>query len=76
MINQDGIDAGPLPADRPQTARADASARGQKHRRGPERAAWQRPTIARFGFELTLSDAGSGIGNGASTAGSGVPIGG
>jgi len=60
MINQDGIDAGPLPADRPQTARADASARGQKHHRGPERAAWQRPTIARFGFELTLSDAGSG----------------
>ena len=72
MINQDGIDGGPLSADGPQTAEADASARDQKHRRGAERAAWQRPTITRFGFELTLEDPGSG---GVGAAGPGGPAG-
>jgi len=76
MINQDGIDAGRQPADDPQTAAAHASRRDQEQRSGVQRAAWRRASISRFGFELTLSDAGSGIGNGASTAGSGVPIGG
>jgi hypothetical protein len=63
MINQDGIDAGPRPADNPQTAPARAPTRDQEHRGVAQRGAWRRPTITRFGFELTLSDSGSVGGN-------------
>jgi len=73
MINQDGIDAGRQPAGDPQTPVAHASRRDQEQRSGVQRAAWRRASISRFGFELTLSDAGSGIGNGAGPSGPSGP---